>query len=39
LVDKFIEIYAMIVGDRKFGYKKVDGPRLTAERKVPKTVG
>jgi hypothetical protein len=36
-VDKFMEIYAIIAGDRQFGYKRGKLSGLTSVREVPKT--
>jgi hypothetical protein len=38
LVDKFMEIYAIIAVDRQFGYKRGNVPGLTSAREAPKTV-
>ena len=38
LVDKFMEIYAIMPVDRQFGYKRGNVPGLTSVREVPKTV-
>ena len=36
-VDKFMEIYAIIAGDRQFGYKRGKLSGLTSVREIPKT--